>query len=468
MATIPRRSGNEAAARDYIKSIAMERGLRFEQDVAGNLVVYVPGKGSGLGKDPVILQGHLDMVCDASPGSAHDFDKDPIRLREAQIDGRAVVTATATTLGADNGLGVCTALGVIIDPTLTSHPPLELLFTIDEEIGLNGAKGLDAALIKGRRLINLDSEDGPREIYVSCAGGRNLEAVWRLSRVDPQPGFVPVAVKLSGLPGGHSGLEIQHPRGQAIFNLIDLLNATSAKGQLAHFSGGTARNIIPPKAEAIVWLPAAQTEGFITEVLNLVDRVCEGGPRAVIEVEQLSSDAAPIPFAGNSANAALAAIRNVPHGVLENSELVAGLVQTSNNVAMVTCADDILALTCMTRSSRGGALDAFQPKWAAELEKSGATTALTGQYSAWEADANNPLLLQALRSFEGTIGVTPQLRAVHAGLECGVLCGRLPGLKAISFGPEIRGAHSPNEVVFIDSVPPFYKALVRLLADLSE
>lgn len=258
LAAIPRKSGEEEAVRCFIEGIAEAKGLRSQRDEVGNLVIFVPGKGQGADKDPVILQGHMDMVCKAEPGSAHNFLRDPIRLVAAEVDGAPVIKAQGTTLGADNGLGVCTALGILDDASLLNHPPLELLFTMDEEVGLNGAKGLDAKLLKGRQLINMDSEDGTGEIFISCAGGRNLEAVWTLERHEPSKDLLPLHIKISGFPGGHSGMEIQNPCGNAIFCLIDALKSCGVPLSLASFEAGAARNAIPAEASATLWLSPAQ------------------------------------------------------------------------------------------------------------------------------------------------------------------------------------------------------------------
>ncbi len=471
LAAIPRKSGEEAAVRQYIQNIAVAHGLAYQSDAVGNLVVYVPGKGLGASKEPVILQGHMDMVCKSEPGSSHNFLTDPIRLELAIVDGTQVLKARGTTLGADNGMGVCTALGLLDDPSITNHPPLELLFTVDEEVGLNGARGLDPKLLSGRRLINMDSEDGPGEIYISCAGGRDLEAVWTLKREVPTSEMQPLKIKVSGFPGGHSGMEIQNPCGNAIFCLIDLVTSCTVPLSISAFNAGAARNAIPAEAEVILWLTPADSEKVKNKVAD--KETCAKFARqsgyegeVQFEVQQVDRGTAAPPFNPTETRRSLDAIRQVPHGVFEWSNAIPGLVQTSNNVAVVSTREDGLALQCMSRSSRNGAVEDFQDNAALDLRESGAEVVFSSGYSGWEADSNNPLLHIASNALQRVTGTTPEVKAVHAGLECGVLCGRLAGLKAISFGPIIRKAHTPEEYVLPESLPPFYAALKELLHDL--
>jgi dipeptidase D len=391
-----------------------------------------------------------------------------------------MLMATGTTLGADNGIGVVAALAVAVDPAVTDCPPLELLFTVDEETGLTGARFVAPELLPTDLLINLDSEE-IGEICISCAGGRDLTAEWPVRREAPSANEVPVRLTLSGLPGGHSGVQIHERRGNAIVMLLEALfslaNTASVpidQGRLASITGGTARNVIPSHAEIIGWVPVAAAEALVAwfQAPALKARIAAGiqqdeEDKITLGAEILARESALPPIDAAETLRILMAIAAIPNGVQHWSEVVPGLVETSNNVAVISTSEGAIRLQCSTRSSKVGAIEAFQSGVIASLEGSGATVTHSDGYPGWPADPNNPLLAQAQQTFARLLGHAPKLMAVHAGLECGVLKGKRPTLQMISFGPNIYGAHTVNERIALDSVPPFYACLTGLLSDLT-
>ncbi len=477
---IPRGSGNESGVRAYLKEFAERNHWAFAQDSAGNCVISVPGRGAGLASEPVILQSHMDMVCVADKQHAgHDFTRDPISTQVRQWTekgaAREVLTGTGTTLGADNGMGLVAGLAVATDPAVAGCPPLELLLTIEEETGLTGARKLDPSLLRADLLINLDSEE-LGDICVSCAGGRDLVVDWTLQRESPSPQDVPMRVRIGGLPGGHSGVQIHERRGNAIVSLLRALLAIPGVDgviELAALEGGAARNVIPGTLTALLWAPEAQAlaiESAFNDpalreaILAEVDEDVPGSITCGAERLHELSAYQPIPPARTSA--ILNAIAAIPNGVRQWSEVVDGLVETSNNVAVLSTDSASIRLQCSTRSSREGAIEAFQDAVRPGLEASGAQVTVGDGYPGWPADPNNPLLRQAERAFTTILGHAPRVSAIHAGLECGVFKGKRPSLQMISFGPDIFGAHTTNERIAIDSVPPFYACLTSLLRDL--
>jgi len=477
---IPRGSGNEAGVREYIRTFAKDRGWAFTEDEAGNCVVAVPGRGAGVSAPPIIIQSHMDMVCVKDEAHAdHDFTRDPIVTRvttwEENGKTREVLMGTGTTLGADNGIGLVSGLAAATDPELTDCPPLELLFTVDEETGLTGARKLDPALLRADLLLNLDSEE-LGDICVSCSGGRDLMADWTVRREDTSPQDVALELFVHGLPGGHSGVQIHERRGNAIHSLIrNLLAIPGAAGEirLVSLHGGSARNVIPGSMTAVVRAPKAfATEierrfndpALLQSILADVDEDVPG--TATCGADRIDDSGQQPPISTGQTSAILNAIAAVPHGVQKWSEFVPNLVETSNNVAVLTTTSGTIHLQCATRSSQVGAIEAFQEGVRSGLEASGAKVEFGDGYPGWPADPDNPLLGRARRIFESVQGYPPRVSAIHAGLECGVFKGKRPSLQMISFGPDISGAHTTNERIAIDSVPPYYACLAGLLREL--
>ncbi|PRQ09556.1 beta-Ala-His dipeptidase [Enhygromyxa salina] len=475
---IPRPSLHEAGVRAHLQALAEREGWDHSGDAGGNLVLRVPGRGAGVGSAPLAIQGHMDMVCEKRSDSAHDFYSDPIQLRRSvrTIQGRdrEVLHAEGTTLGADNGIGVATGLALALIPGL-DHPPLELLFTADEEQGMTGAFALDPSLVTARRLINLDAESDGR-IYLSCAGGRELHAVWELDRDDRHHDDVPVRLAVQGLRGGHSGVDIHEGRANAIAVLIAVLidKEVDLEGvRVGSCDGGGRPNAIARAAETILWCPRSR----VTRLAEAIDRVgarlaasfAEVDPELTVSFTELpvdQHDSVAGPVSAMTSRAMLEALRNQTDGVLSWSRVIPGLVETSNNLGSITTEADQMRLVMLSRSSKTGALEAFQDRCERSLEASNATIEYRYGFPGWEARVDTQLLRVAETAYEQLFGRPPVREAIHAGLECGVLNNRIPGIEMIAFGPDIFDAHTPSESLALDTVEPFWRFVVRLVASL--
>lgn len=472
---IPRPSLHEELLRKHLRDLAKQQSWGVRGDAAGNLVLYVPGRGAGVDSLPLAIQGHMDMVCAKDPGVTHDFYRDPIRLHRTQIeiDGQArdVIKAQGTTLGSDNGLGLATALALGLDPSV-DHPPLELLFTADEETGMSGAFDLDGGMITAARLLNLDAEEHG-SIYLSCAGGRELVGTWDLRREAPRPDDVALRVRLSGLRGGHSGVDIHEGRPNAIVTLLELLSSQQLEldgVRLASCDGGSRPNAIPRNAQAVLWCPPQRAQ-VLTEQLEAVAKAMREGllgtdPDACVVIEKVAPEDCPAPLEADQSRALLKALSALHDGVIALSESIEGLVETSNNLGVIASTEASLSVTCMTRSSRDGAIESAQDRMMLTLESAGANVRFEAAYPGWQADLDNPLLVRARVVYERLFGGPPEIKAIHAGLECGILNKRIPGLHMIAFGPEIRNAHTPDEAVVLDTVEPFWRLVSSLVSDL--
>lgn len=479
---IPRPSRQEQGVRDYLMSLAARQGWETATDLGGNIVLRVPGRGRGVDREPLAIQGHMDMVCEKLGDVDHDFERDPIRLRRSvrELGGREreVLQAQGTTLGSDNGIGCAAALALALTPGL-DHPPLELLFTADEEVGMTGAFALDPSLIRARRLVNLDAELEGR-IYLSCAGGREQHAVWELDRDDVNPDDVAVRLTVKGLRGGHSGVDIHEGRANAIAVLIALLTAKELDHEgvrLASCHGGGRTNAIARTAEAVLWCASARVRPLARALEAAGRRIAESwataDPDLVVGFGELSDaerEAAPAPISSLTGRAILEALKNQRDGVLAWSPVIPGLVETSNNLGVLTTVGgehDELRLIALARSSKAGALEVFQERSERTLEASGAHVEFKHGFPGWEARLDTELLRTARASYAALFGREPQLEAIHAGLECGVLHDRVPGLEMIAFGPDIYDAHTPHESLVIDTVEPFWRFFVQLASDLT-
>lgn len=464
LVAIPRGSGNEAAAREYVLSFARERGLDARVDAVGNVIVAVPATPGHEKAPTVVLQGHLDIVCEKNSDVTHDFLKDPI---PAYVDGE-VIRARGTTLGADNGVGVSAGLALAEDADAV-HGPLEILCTIDEETGMTGAFGLRAGVLKGRILLNLDSED-EGTLFIGCAGGGDSVVKVPVTRTDVPPGAKGYAVKVSGLKGGHSGLDIPRNRGNAIKILARALEAGAGidGAMLACLSGGNKRNAIPREATACLWVPADRADSFEAKVQLLAQRVRvelgKADPDLSISVEPIPCDARPI---AQSA-AILRLLIALPHGPIVMSQDIPGLVETSTNVGIVELSDDgICTVTCLSRSSVAPAMETVRESIRAAAELAGGTADLVNSYPGWRPDIDSPVLQVCRNVWKEVSGREAIVTAIHAGLECGVIGENVPGMDMISLGPDMRNVHSPDEYLSIPSTARFYAYLKAILARLA-
>ena len=461
---IPRPSTKEEAARQYVLGLAGRKGLRHRQDATGNLVIEKPASPGLEGAPIVVLQGHLDMVTEKNDGVQHDFDRDPIQPRRE--DGW--VKATGTTLGSDNGIGVAAILAVMMADDLR-HGPLELLFTVDEETGLTGAVALDpeAIALRGRLLLNLDSEE-VGTVTIGCAGG----AVTRLllpMETAPAPAGEVLDLRLSGLRGGHSGLEIHLQRGNAVQLLARAIHAAAQRKpvHLASFRGGNKHNALAREAVArvIVQDRAAFVEAVEREIEGIKAEYRHTEPDLKFEISG-GSVSGPV-WSEALGERVLLLLNGLPHGVMAMSHDLEGLVETSVNLAAVSEDKAGVGILLSVRSSVGSALRAHRRRLRAFADLVGAQVEENEGYPAWRPNPDSALLARFQKVHERVAGEEAELVAVHAGLECGVIGEKFPGMDMISFGPQIEGAHSPDERVKVDTVGPFYRLLTETLAELA-
>jgi dipeptidase D len=452
--------------RAYVKACAAGWGLAAREDAAGNIVVAKPATAGFEGRPGVVLQGHLDMVCEQNRDGKHDFSCDPIEL---VADG-GWVRAEGTTLGADNGIGAAAMLAVLEDRSLV-HGPLECLFTADEETGLTGALGIDPSLITGRTLLNLDSEDEGR-FTVGCAGGVTSWAEIPVSgsRPDAAGGW---SVLLTGLEGGHSGVEIHRQTGNALRYgarfLAEFLAAQPAGAwQVASLEGGDKHNAIPREAQALL---AGPSDGLavLRAAADAAAKVyaAELGPEGRAVRFEISG--VPVPswvLNPSSQQTFLDLMAAVPDGVQGWSKAVPGLVETSCNLASLRVADNLVRLTTSQRSSSTTWRDETTRRITAAVRLAGGTVRNGDGYPAWAPAAVSPVRDKAVALWKGLTGTEAVVELIHAGLECGVIGDRVPGMDMLSFGPTIKGAHTPAERVEIATVSRFYEFLTALLKDL--
>ena len=459
--TIPRGSGNEQAIRNYVIALADAEGLEHAVDAVGNVVVR---KAATSGGATVILQSHLDMVNEKNSDVKHDFDRDPIEPRR---DGEYLY-ATGTTLGADNGLGVAAMLALLQSKTL-KHPPLELLFTIDEETGLTGAAELDPALLSGGQLINLDSEE-EFTVTVGCSGGAGNTIRLPLEFEATNTGDHALDIALGGMQGGHSGLDIHLQRGNAIKLLARILGAVPADlaFRLATFEGGNKHNAIPREARAVMVVSgndAGVRAAIASELAAVKAEYAAADSGIQLEIREAQNVARTL--TPQATRKVLHLIEALPHGVLAMSADIPGLVETSNNVAIANVEQEQLVVTTSARSAVNTALRAVQRRIVAIAELAGAQAETKPGYPGWKPDLGSKLLAVVKDVHASTHGSEPEVVALHAGLECGVIGEKVPGMDMISFGPQIEHPHSPNERVLIASVERFWRLLTATLERLA-
>lgn len=459
---IPRPSKKERGAVDFVIKFGKDLGLEVIEDKVGNVIIRKPATPGMENRMGVIFQGHLDMVPQKNSDKVHDFEKDPI---EAYIDGEWV-TANGTTLGADNGIGVAAAMAVLESKDI-EHGPVEALFTIDEETGMTGAFNLEPNILKGDILMNLDSED-EGELYVGCAGG--LDANIKLSyNVEPTPaGMVPYKLSVTGLKGGHSGMDIVLGRSNSIKLLFRFLYAAEKLGiRVASIDGGSLRNAIPREAFAIVAVSSANAEKLEAEVKKALS-VFKAEFSATEPSLNFIAEKADMPNSVMVLADQIKAVRAVfgcPNGVVRMSDSMPGLVETSTNLARVYTDGKVMYAQCLLRSSVDSAKDALADKISAIFEMAGADVQLTGGYPGWKPNPNSPILKVMQDVYQKKYGKIPEIKAIHAGLECGLLGGVYPNWDMISFGPTIRFPHSPDEKVNIKTVELFYDYIKAVLKE---
>ena len=457
---IPRPSHQEEKIQQYILDEAARLGLPVERDARGNIRVCKAGSAGRENEPGVILQAHLDMVAQKNSDTVHDFSKDPIRT----VVKGDWVHADGTTLGADNGIGVAMILAVLADPNL-SHPPLEGLFTASEEVGLEGALAVQPGWLQGDILLNLDYEE-EGELCIGCAGAVNGDYTLPLQyeALDGQ-GY---QLRVRGLKGGHSGVEIHLQRGNAIKILARALQTLHEDKdyalKLAGITAGDLRNAIPREADAVVALSGSQLAAAQQTLHELTAQIRAELPAEDqgLQISLEPGEAISRVLDGQSAARVIAVLRNLHNGVDRMSVDIPGLVETSNNVAVVRT-DDTLRVRCMLRSSVDSARDDLAARMEALLDLAGGSAAYTGAYSGWKPQPHAELVEKLAALGEKIYGKMPPVKAIHAGLECGILYTHYPHWQMAAFGPTIVSPHSPDEKVNIASVARSYCWLVSYL-----
>nr|MEE4268161.1 aminoacyl-histidine dipeptidase [Candidatus Krumholzibacteria bacterium] len=466
MTEIPHGSGNETAIQNMFKAWADERNLAWAEDKVGNLLIKIPATKGREKAAPVLIQGHVDMVCEKNAATKHDFEKDPLKLK---IEGDWV-TAEGTTLGADNGIGVAMGLA-LADDKKVAHGPIEVLLTVDEERGLTGAAGVEAGFFSARKMINLDSEEDDA-IFVGCAGGRDTVFTMKNKATRAPKSGVGRKVTLTGLKGGHSGLDINQNRGNAIKILTRALLAAAQEMEvrLVEINGGSMRNAIPREAEAKVVIPKEEGRRFKKIVDACLQNVMtdelagkdDGFAWKVAAVQ------APRCFSLDSSRATLNLLAAIPNGVTAMSQDIPGLVESSTNLGVVATQGAKVRLVCCSRSSIMSALEGLVVQHRAIGEAAGAVVEQPEGYPGWKPNLASELLAVTRKKYKSAFGQEAELLAIHAGLECGLLTEKYPDLDIVSFGPNIRGAHSPDEKVQISSVQKIWKLFAATLEDVAQ
>ena len=459
---VPRPSKKEGKIIAYLKAFGESHGLETHVDEAGNVLIRKPATPGMERRKTVVLQSHIDMVCEKNNDVVHDFLTDPI---ETEIEGEWL-KAKGTTLGADNGIGVATELAVLTDPTLV-HGPLECLFTVDEETGLTGAYALKPGFISGDILLNLDSED-EGQLFIGCAGGIDSVGTFQYEEVDVPAGYICLCVKVRGLKGGHSGSDINAGRGNANKILNRFLTQAAAKYDLylCEIDGGNLRNAIAREAHAIIAIPEADKHALRSD-LNIFTAdvqaelaVADPGLQIVLESEDQRAKA----IDRDTASRLMQVIYACPHGVIAMSQDIPGLVETSTNLASIKMKPGhIIRIETSQRSSITSAkMDVV--KMVHTVFELGGATATSGEgYPGWKPNPHSEILEIATESYRRLFGKEPLVLAIHAGLECGLFLDKYPGLDMISFGPTLVGVHSPDERMLIPTVQLFWDHLVDIL-----
>jgi dipeptidase D len=457
----PRPSKGEGPLRDHLRQWAGGLGLATAVDPVGNLLIRKAASPDRAHAPGVVLQAHLDMISQKDMAVIHDFARDPIR--PVVRDGW--VTAPGTTLGADNGLGVALILAVLEDTTL-AHGPLEALFTVDEEAGMGGARDLAADCLTGRLMLNLDTEEWGC-FYVGCAGGMDVN-VARSGNAEPMPaGFLAYRIDLRGLRGGHSGVDIHEERGNAIKLLVRVLSDLEQRLplRLAALHGGSARNALPREAFATVAIPVGQEAGLgagLSDWQALLRRELAGVDDD-LTLSCAPAEARQLMAPGQQA-VWLQSLHAAPHGVRRMSQRVSGVVETSNNLGMAELGADGGTCNFMVRSLLPSGAEALAAEITSLFALSGTRTDVSGHYPGWTPNPDSPLLALCQTTYRREFGENSTVQVIHAGLECGLIAAKYPGLDIVSFGPTIRGAHAPGEAVDIASVGRTWHLLTSILA----
>lgn len=460
---VPRPSKKEEKIRTHLRELLKNLKTEFKEDTTGNIVALVPATPGHENAPTIVLQGHVDMVCEKNKDKQHDFDNDSIDV--SVKDGWVV--ADGTTLGSDNGIGVAAGLAIITD-TGAVHGPIEILMTVDEETGLTGANNLEPGFITGKILLNMDSEEDGT-FYVGCAGGVDTVATFEIKAEKKNPSTQVCELHVTGLKGGHSGLDIQEGRGNAIKILGRALKKLeSIEYKLAAIEGGSLRNAIPREAEAILFLSEndfPNADEVINEFQKSIQneyRTVDKGVKVFLKKTDLKFENV---FTDEFTNEIINVILALPHGVISMSQDILGLVETSTNLATINLVDGKVRMGTSQRSSVDSAKEYIANSVSAVFNLTDADVKAGDGYPGWKPNMDSELLKVSKKVFKEMFGKEAEIKAIHAGLECGILEGKNPGMDMISFGPTIQNAHSPDEKVNVETVSKFYDLLKGILKE---
>ena len=458
---IPRPSKKEQKIVSWLMGWADEHGLQARSDEALNVLIEVPASSGYENSETLVLQGHLDMVCEKAKGFDHDFENDPIELIYTN-DGW--LTANQTTLGADNGIAIAMAMVAATDDTV-GHPALELLFTSDEETGLTGATSLQPGFVKGKQLLNIDSED-EGVFTVGCAGGQDAQLSLPFETNESPDSYSAFRLVAGGMAGGHSGIDIIEQRANAIKLLFRSIHGICqlTDARICSVTGGTARNAIPRDAEAVLLIPIADVQIADSVILEMEEKLraeyAKTDPNLSMNLSATSGE-----YKAASADTTRRAIDTVfayPDGVAEMSKDIAGLVDTSNNLATVKVQNGKLIMLSNQRSSNMDSLTLLCDRIMSVARLAGAEGTTSGGYPSWKPNMDSQLLARCLKVYRDRFDKEPDVEAIHAGLECGIIGAKYDGMDMISFGPTIKNPHSPDEKIEIESIGQVWDFMVAL------
>jgi dipeptidase D len=458
---IPRPSKKEEKAVAFLEKFGKDLGLETIKDELGNIIIRKPATPGMEGRKGIILQAHIDMVPQKNSDKEHDFEKDPIEPRVVD----EWVYATGTTLGADNGMGLAVAMAVLEDKDMV-HGPVEALFTIDEETGMTGARGLKPGILKGDILINLDSED-EGELYVGCAGGLDANVTFSYKSEDVPAGYEGYKLNITGLKGGHSGMDIALGRGNAnkvmARILLPLMKEFDAK--LVSVEGGSLRNALPREAFATIAMNPSSYQKAVelvnSHLAEIKNELAAHEPDVKISLDKCEKPSSIIDSC--TALNLVKAVYACPNGVERMSDAMPGLVETSNNLAIVKSEEGKIFVKTLMRSSVDSAKEILATAIISLFELAGAEVTLSGGYPGWKPNMDSDILKTMKVVYKDLYGNAPEVKAIHAGLECGILGGTYPNWDMISCGPTIRSPHSPDERVNIETVEKWWNYIVEVL-----
>lgn len=461
LCSIPRPSKHEEKVIQYVIDFAKKHNLEYYKDAIGNVIIRKPATAGKENARPVILQAHVDMVPQKNAATNHNFETDPI---QAYVDGEWV-KAKGTTLGADNGIGAAAAMAVLQSKDI-AHGPLEVLLTIDEETGMTGAFNLEPGSLKGKTMINLDSED-EGELYIGCAGGINSTARVPVKWETVSGNNKAYKINITGLKGGHSGLDINLGRGNANKLMNRFLWKTSKELDLriSSLEGGTLRNAIPRETFAVVVVSANNAAAFEKEVKAYEEtlKVELGSVETGLSFKAENCELPLKTLEKKTQDILLNAIYAIPNGAIRMIAEMPQVVETSTNLAIIKLNETELEIHCLLRSSVDSSKMDLANAMTSICELAGASVVHDGNYPGWKPDVNSPILLTMKDVYTKHFGKTPEVKVIHAGLECGIIGDKFPGMDMVSFGPTIRHPHSPDEKVNIPTVEKFWNFLVETL-----